>query len=522
MITSLRTTLLKISISLVIVISFFYLLKPLLTFFQQYTIFLDVVINGHYQISDSSGHYDCIQGYTKFIFSGANNEIDTWCLRRPTYPLLMTFPNIFLQSSVTGIIIFQLILSTMLAIFLYHFLNRFDKSYKFAYLTLIPILVLIQFRFAISIGPESLSLNLAIGAIIFLLRFIKDQEINFLIYSFTFSLLAFEVRPGNPVFIILFLVILLYKISKSKIISTYLRKLLSIIFIIIVLPRMLFKIFGIEDGYNGGNFWATFYSLVSPTANSWSDAYVDFAHLTEGRNEVYLWDIVRTESIRILLEDPSTALNQFFHNVFIFFQYSPITLSTGVSRTIELDLTNYLVFLLFILIAIYFILFLILILNRIVDGDFSSGINSISSRYDRTGKKNRQVSTVSTLKLDRTMTVIHNVLIGVLIYFYLISEMLGDGLLFTRLKTGSNIVGFHIQGLAVLTIFSVLLVFLKRFNRKKENLTLLDLMVVLNIAGAAIFFGFVGHDEFMRHQAQNIPLYLLTFLTLYRNNKSNV
>ena len=111
---------------------------------------------------------------------------------------------------------------------------------------------------------------------------------------------------------------------------------------------------------------------------------------------------------------------------------------------------------------------------------------------------------------------LHNFLIILLVYYYFFSEFVGDGIFLTRLKTGSNLFGFHIQGLAVLTLVGLIVASIKKIFFYKDTLNSINLFSIAALFGAAVFYGLVGHDEFMRHQVQNIPFYILLFINIFR------
>ncbi len=475
--------------------------------------FIDVIINGHYQISDSSGHYDCVQEYTKYFFSGTSNEISSWCLRRPTYQILMVVPNILVLSSVSGLILIQIIASLVLVVYLFYSLVNFDRRYKVAYFALLPILFLIQIRYSISLGPESLSLNLATLSLIFLIRFFVLRESKYLLISFGFTLLAYEVRPGNPLFIIFFILYIINFILRSDFIIKSFSKFFLIMLTILLIPRLLLKVAGIEGAYHGGNFWATIYSLVSPSASSWQDAYTNFGKLAEGKSEIFLWEITRSEAIRIFMSDPSPAWEQFKSNIFIYFQYSPINLSTGVKNIFPYDWTNYTEIFFITLILIFLVIFSILLLEFYRNRDnFKKFFRTSSLRREDT----KEILINSESQSLGNFALLHNFLVILLVYYYFLSESVGDGIFLTRLKTGFNIFGFHIQGLAVLTLISLIVILIKKIFFYQDVLNSINLFVIAAIFGAAVFYGVVGHDEYMRHQSQNIPFYILLFINIFR------
>lgn len=442
-----------------------------------------------------------------------SNEISSWCLRRPTYQIMMVVPNILVLSSVSGLILIQLIFSLVLIVYLLNSLVNFDRRYNLAYFALLPILFLIQIRYSISLGPESLSLNLAILSLIFLLRFFDLRESKYLLISFAFNLFAFEVRPGNPFFILFFILYLINFILRSDFVVKNFSKFLSIIVTILLLPRLLLRIAGVEGAYNGGNFWATMYSLVSSSATSWADAYTDFGKLAEGKSEIYLWEITRSETIRIFMSDPGPAWEQFKNNIFVYFQYSPITLSTGVRNIFPFDLTAYTEYVFIVLIFIFLIIFSIFLL------DFYYNLGNLK-KWLRAGplrlEDAKEIFINSKTRSLGNFVVLHNFLLVLLVYYYFFSEIVGDGIFLTRLKTGFNLFGFHVQGLAVLTLVSLIVALTKKIFFYKDISNSINLFSIVAIFGAAAFYGLVGHDEFMRHQVQNIPFYILLFINIFR------
>jgi hypothetical protein len=498
------------------------LLYRIISFIYDRQFFIDNVINGHYQNSDSRDHYRCFQDYTNFFFSGKTTEISAGCLRRPTYQLLMVIPNILVLNSTTALVVFQLVTSGIITIWFYFSLVGFDNRYKTAYVALSPFLLLMQVRYSISLGPESLSLNLSILSTIYLLKVAKNKEIKYLFISFALGLLAFEVRPGNPAYILFYLIVVLYFIFKSNLIFKELRTLVYIIVSILVVPRLSFKLFGIEGGFNGGNFWTVVYGLVSPTASTWSDAYSDFSYKVVGKSEVALFEIVRQESIKIFIDNPTSALNQFRQNIFIYFQNSPIEWSTGFRGHFALDLSNYLESIYFILITVYIFISLVLIFELLgkkskILRQVKCGLIKYTSRF----KISLEESIIYKRRSVNSFVLTHNILVLLLIYYYFISNSIGDGTFLTLKKTGLNLFGFQIQGLAVLTIFSAIVALIRIMYSKYYHIRFLNLFLLATLFGGALFFGIVGHDEPMRHQALNIPLHLLLFINIFRMKQVN-
>jgi len=82
--------------------------------------------------------------------------------------------------------------------------------------------------------------------------------------------------------------------------------------------------------------------------------------------------------------------------------------------------------------------------------------------------------------------------------------------------------GFSLSGLMALSLLSLFLWVIKYYlNQLTMEQNYLIILSILNILSAALFFSIVGHDEVMRHQTQNIPFYLLLFISLFSHPKIN-
>ena len=213
------------------------------------------------------------------------------------------------------------------------------------------------------------------------------------------------------------------------------------------------------------------------------------------------------------MSDPSPAWEQFKTNILIYFQYSPINLSTGVRNIFPYDLTSYTEYFFIALIFVFLIIFLIFLLEVYYNLDnLNKWLPTDSLRLE--GVKKILINSKSQSLVN--FAALHNFLIILLVYYYFFSEFVGDGIFLTRLKTGSNLFGFHIQGLAVLTLVGLIVASIKKIFFYKDTLNSINLFSIAALFGAAVFYGLVGHDEFMRHQVQNIPFYILLFINIFR------
>jgi hypothetical protein len=457
------------------------------------SILMDVTVAGHYQLSDSSGHVNCMIQYKDFFFSKVNLTPDQWCLRRPTYPIIMSIFAIFDSHIVQLVILFNALLSSFSFLYLTNIFTSHVKTSKLFIGTYFILFSLISLRLIFSAGPESLALSISTLALAFTLRGIYGGDSKSIIFASGLTLLAYEIRPGNPIFVIL---MFLFTITTLRnYFKTFFSLGLTFLFIY-VMPRSILVIMDIPNGYHSGNFWGTIYGLVSPKAYGYVDAYSDFAQLNNNLGEINLWSLAKSASLDLFVANPKVAIDQFLINILSFANKGSIELSLGLTRFIGFEF-NY-----------FYIYPIVIILNCLTIAVFIYV-------YIR--------DFITKKIFIPVFEYIRSPLLVYLVTYLSLSSLQGNSYLFTPFKTGTGALGFPILGFGFLQLISVIFLLSNLFLSRDKNDKKLSLLVISNWLGAAIFFGLVGHDEVMRHQTQSIPLYIMMLYVLFkRNNKSNL
>jgi hypothetical protein len=459
-------------------------------FLYSNSILMDVTVAGHYQLSDSSGHVNCMIQYKDFFFSKVNLTPDQWCLRRPTYPIIMSIFAIFESHIVQLVILFNALMSSVTLLYLTKILTSHMRTSKLFIGIYFILFSLISLRLIFSAGPESLALSISTLALAFTIRGIYGGSPKSIIFASGLTLLAYEIRPGNPIFVIFMFLFTI--ISLKNYFKTFFSLGLTFLFIYIM-PRSVLTLMDVPNGYHSGNFWGTIYGLVSPKAYGYVDAYSDFAQLNNNMGEINLWSLAKSASLDLFIANPKVAIDQFLVNLLSFVSKGSIELSLGLTRFIGFEF-NY--------IHIYPI---IILLNCVTIAVF---IYVYIREF------------ITKTIFIPVFDIIRSPLLVYLVTYISLSSLQGNSYLFTPFKTGNGTFGFPILGFGFLQLVSIVFLLSNVFWSRDKNEIKLSLLVLSNWLGAAIFFGLVGHDEVMRHQTQSIPLYIMMLYVLFKRNSN--
>jgi len=276
-----------------------------------------------------------------------------------------------------------------------------------------------------SLGPELISFLLSVLSVAYLIDFFQYEKFYHAILGFSFLLASYEIRPGNPFFLILFIIFVVYVelskfdsnlgSSKQVFIVKNFSYFLIPISLIFVLPRLYLKMHAVDNSFHGGNFWGTIYGLVNPDAQSWADAYKDTAHLNFV-SEIEMWAYINTLSIDIFLSNPTPAYGQALTNIKYFILGPPLDLGLGVSRFLATS-SNFGEYAFFLLIFNSIVLFVYLLLTF--------------------------YTLVIKSKANSTLSNILNMLVLYLFIYAIASSLVTYGFLFSHLKSGYIKWAFH-------------------------------------------------------------------------------
>ena len=284
------------------------LIPVFLTFF--------LIVNGYsvnlsmsgMQISDANGWNACIKSFAHFgkFPVGASD----WCMRRPLFPIIAAFEfRIFDSTQV--LLIFNSLVFGIVTAWSY---SKFRKILPFVFST--SLLVYIWSYWAIFAATqtmtESFGITLGILSLGFISIFLRDIQFRYLAYC-TYSLsLAIMIRPGNLLAVFVPIVF----VSAPEF-SNHRVKFSSILFAIATLPQFLVesfaKMIGLSNFLHGGNSWATFYGLANGNQD-WTAAY-KIPKVAQAQSEIQMWEIVKTEAINVLRENPFDIIKNTFTNI---------------------------------------------------------------------------------------------------------------------------------------------------------------------------------------------------------------
>ena len=483
-----------------------WILLTLLTLvFRNFGLTFNHTASGHFQFSDSFDWYGCMGVYSEKIFTFANFSINDWCLRRPTYPLIWSIPNVLLNEKTFYLVMLnQLIFSFAFAAFL--------KSIK-VYLNLSRIQTLLVFTIVIlsaindftSLGPELFALSISLFATRHLLKTLFTRKVIDVLLFGLLTVLAYELRPGNPLFVLCVLIVCLILIRHFSNVQTFTNKILLNAFTILVItipytfPRLIMNLFNQNNAFHGGNLWGTLYGLTLKNYSGigYDAAYQNLTSLCKKCSEVNFWNFVKEQTILNFKADPASTLNHVYFNFInqlkkgLFestFNFQSIFFDVNLDKSSGLFLS--------LLLILLNLAFLLIVVTRLRVQNFQKRIG------------------VSFENLIAS---------AILLYFILV--FFGQPFLFGPAKTGFNTFGFEITFLFSLSVLVPIILFIRIFLNRKQGLNsnIIPILILICYVGEYVLFSFVGRDEPTRHQINNIPWFILgiLYLTFPLNEEKN-
>jgi hypothetical protein len=438
--------------------------------------------------------------YSEKLFTFANFSIYDWCLRRPTYPLIWSIPNILFNEKTFYLVMFNhLIFSFALAAFLkstkdYFNLSRIQTLFVF----LMVYLSVINNFF--SLGPELFALSVSLFATQHLLKTLLTKKITDVIVFGILTVLAYELRPGNPLFVLFVLIVCLMLIRNYSKIQTFSNKIklnaffISVITIPYIFPRLIMHLLNQNNAYHGGNMWGTLYGLTLKNYSGlgYVAAYENLTSLCGECSEVNFWNIVKEQTILNFKSDPTSTFKNIYLNFINQFKKGLFesTLNLGSnSFNVNLGETSGL-FLSLILILLNLTLLVVILLRPRV----------------------QYLQNKIKISFENLIT------LWILLYFILI--FLDQPFLFGPAKTGFNSFGFEITFLYLISLLVPVILFIRTLlNRKLGFISnIIPILIIICYVGEYVLFSFVGRDETTRHQINNIPWFILGILYLTFSN----
>ena len=158
-------------------------------------------------------------------FPDSGSYIKNLILRTPSYPLLLDFFEfLFGPSYLLSVAHFQIIISFITVFILSLTLKKYFNLGKIAFLLIYFILLspiyspfnYINQHIANNIGTESVSYSLFLITIYFMIKFIFESKLKYLIYFLFISVLTITVRPQFLFLYIVGIVLLLYPVYRKN------------------------------------------------------------------------------------------------------------------------------------------------------------------------------------------------------------------------------------------------------------------------------------------------------------------
>jgi hypothetical protein len=313
---------------------FLSLIPVFLTFF--------LIINGNsiglsmsgLQISDANGWNACIKSFAHFgqFPVGASD----WCMRRPLFPIIAAFEfRIFNSTQI--LLIFNSLVFGIVSAWAY---SKFRKVLSFVFSGFLLIYVWLYWTIfaATQTMTESFGITLGVLSLGFMSIFLRDIQFRYLAYC-TYALsIAIMIRPGNLLAVFVPIVFL-----AAPVFSNQRIKLSFILIAIATLPQFLIttfaKMIGLGNFLHGGNSWATFYGLANGNQD-WTAAY-KIPNLAGSQSEIQMWEMVKTETFKILRENPFDIIKNTFTNIaHLVFNHIPFFSPRSLPITTPLKILN--------------------------------------------------------------------------------------------------------------------------------------------------------------------------------------
>ena len=434
--------------------------------------------------------------YSEKIFTFANFSINDWCLRRPTYPLIWSIPNVLFNEKTFYLVLFnQLIFSFAFAAFLKSIKIYFNLG-RIQIILVFTIVIISAINDFFSLGPELFALSVSLFATRHLVKTLLTKKITDALLFGLLTVLAYELRPGNPLFVLFVLIACLILIGNYSKVHTIFNKILLNSFFITVItipytvPRLIMNLLNQNNAFHGGNLWGTIYGLTLKNYSGigYDAAYENLTSLCKKCSEVDFWNFVKEQTITNFKADPASTLNHVYFNFInqfkkgLFestFDFQSIFFDVNLGKSSGLFLS--------IILILFNLAVLLIVLLRLRVKNFQRGIK------------------VSLEKLIAS---------AILLYFILV--FFGQPFLFGPAKTGFNLFGFEITFLFSLSLLVPIFLFMRIFLNRKQgfNSNIIPILILICYTGEYVLFSFVGRDEPTRHQINNIPWFILGILYL--------
>lgn len=260
------------------------------------------------QISDANGWNACIKSFAHFgkFPVGASD----WCMRRPLFPIIAAFEfRIFNSTQI--LLIFNSFVFGIVSAWAYSKVRKVLSLVLSGFL-LVYIWVYWTIFAATQTMTESFGITLGILSLGFISIFLCDNQFRYLAYCTYALCLANMIRPGNLLAVFVPLIFLAAPVFSNRRI-----KLSLILIAIATLPQFLItsfaKMIGLGNFLHGGNSWATFYGLANGNQD-WTAAY-KIPKVAQSQSEIQMWELVKTETFKILRENPFDIIKNTFANI---------------------------------------------------------------------------------------------------------------------------------------------------------------------------------------------------------------
>lgn len=269
-------------------------------------------LGGVVQITDAANWQSCASAWTTF---NAAPESD-WCARRPLGVLFMS-PLISLAAgSTASIIVLQTVMLVMANLWLVWTAARYMEMPLWAANLIAILLIWPTFIHGSGLTLEGLGMMLATCSLALWIRGFATRSSGSVVFAISLMVLAFLIRPGNPLlvsYMLLLAVIFIIrgrKESKAAIIG-----LVGALALLAVGPPLMQLAMGTPPGAASGNVWSSIYVAATPESDYWPSAYAAAEELVpQGAPDWEYSIVIRDKALELLRSDPLPFVRQMITN----------------------------------------------------------------------------------------------------------------------------------------------------------------------------------------------------------------